>query len=440
MENKEQVQLAPIDNGVKSKKSKRNKILAFTLIPLAIIIAFTGGYFSRYIFHSKSANTAVDVISIMEKVGYIYDPITGEKREITQEDVADALVYGLLDRYSAYYTEEEYGVVNSSAKGRFSGIGITLLNTGEIFSVTLNSPAEISGLKVGDKMISVSAVGGEKILYATNGGNDFDEFIANTPTNRKIVFEIDRSGEQKSFEVVKKAYVASYVLYHDNEKTLNFRENNERKLQPVPIDGGMNELPKDTAYIKLVAFNGDASEQIGQAIAYMKDRQKTKLILDLRDNGGGYTNILEEIASYFIYNNGKSSSLIAYAEGKSGSQSFYADGNNFNKDIVSISVIANQNTASASECLLGAMLHYKDCFDQSKLVIEINNEGVARTYGKGIMQTTYELIGGGALKLTTAKIFLPDKTTSIHDVGFRANPENAVENDNAISRAIEVLG
>ncbi len=440
MENKEQTEIIPQPNSVKPKKSKRNKILAFTLIPLAIILAFTGGYFSRYIFHSKSANTAVNIISLIDKVGYVYDPITGERKDITEEDVADAIVNGLLDGYSAYYTEEELGVVNDSAKGRFSGIGITIYNTGEIYSVTLNSPAELAGLKQGDVIISASANGSDKILYTANGGKDFNELILNTPNGGKVVFEIDRNGEQISVEVIKNSYVASYVLYQDNEKTLNFRTGDSSILQPVSADGGMSELDKDTAYICLVAFNGGASEQIDFALKYMKNRNRTKLILDLRDNGGGYTDILEEVASCLIYNDGNSSSLIAYAEGKSSSQSFYTNGNKFNQNIKSIAVLANENTASASECLIGAMLHYKDGFDQSKLVIEKNQEGVARTYGKGIMQTTYGLIGGGALKLTTAKIFLPDKTTSIHDVGFRANPENAVDKDNAISRAIEILG
>ena len=73
-------------------------------------------------------------------------------------------------------------------------------------------------------------------------------------------------------------------------------------------------------------------------------------------------------------------------------------------------------------------------------LIEKNQNGVAKTYGKGIMQTTYKLISGGAFKLTTAKIYLPDKKNSIHGVGFIATGDNAVDSQNALARAIQSLG
>jgi carboxyl-terminal processing protease len=82
-------------------------------------------------------------------------------------------------------------------------------------------------------------------------------------------------------------------------------------------------------------------------------------------------------------------------------------------------VLANENTASASECLLGVLVHYGDVLkNNSDVILEMNEEGAYRTYGKGIMQTTYMLLSGGALKLTTAKIYWPDGETSIHGVGF----------------------
>ena len=79
--------------------------------------------------------------------------------------------------------------------------------------------------------------------------------------------------------------------------------------------------------------------------------------------------------------------------------------------------------------------------DQSRedIVIEKNSKGVAKTYGKGIMQTTYQLLSGGAFKLTTAKIYWPDKTTSIHGVGVIADGENAVSSENALDRAIYLI-
>ncbi len=427
-----------LENSAK-KKTKRNRILAFTLIPLAIILAFTGGYFSRYLFHSKGANTAVDIISLIEQVGYIYDSKTGERRQITEEEIADALVYGLLDIYSAYYTEEEYGTVNAEAKGNMTGLGVTISLGGIISKVSYNSPAEIAGLQDGDKVLSVSVDGGQKIVYGENEGLELRNELYYANVNQSVAIEIDRKGQNLTFTMIKRPYVAAYVKYVDSEKTLAFRENENRKLEHKEFNEGMAELDGQTAYIRLTEFNGGAGEQIKQAFDYMRSRGKTKLIFDLRNNGGGYTDILEEVASCFINNGGKSKNLISVAKGVRRTDRFYTDGNQFNSDITAITLLANDNTASASECLIGAMLHYGDSFDQSKLIIEKNSEGVARTYGKGIMQTTYGLIGGGALKLTTAQIFLPDEQTSIHGVGFRADQNNAVEKGQAMARAIELL-
>ncbi len=423
----------------KKSKNRLNKILAYTLIPLALFVAFTAGYFSRYIFHADTANTASDILSLIEKVGYVYDPETGEERALTEDEVANLLVYGLLDDYSAYFTKEEYQTVNLNAEGRFLGIGISITLSGEVSSVTLNSPAELAGIIKGDIMVALSIEGGEKILYSQNESRDFRNALVNATNGQTVNLTLMRDSQEFTVNVSKKAFVASYVKYFDSEKTLDFRDEDDLELEPVASDGGMKELDTKTAYIKLVSFNGDADEQIKDALEYMRLRGRDKLILDLRDNGGGYTDVLEDIASNFIYNDGSRKSLISYAEGKSKSQSFYTDDNNFNTDIKAISVLANENTASASECLIGAMLHYGDRFDNGKLIIEKNAEGVARTYGKGIMQTTYRLIGGGALKLTTARIYLPDKTTSIHGVGFRPLEQNAVEKGQALARAIEVL-
>ena len=82
----------------------------------------------------------------------------------------------------------------------------------------------------------------------------------------------------------------------------------------------------------------------------------------------------------------------------------------------------------------------KEKFDISRLVIEKNDDGVAKTYGKGIMQTTYLMLDGGAFKLTTAVMYQPDKTTTIHGKGIIVSGDNATERgDSAILRALETL-
>ncbi len=421
------------------KPSIVKRVLAWVLIPLAIIIAFAGGFFSRSLFISEEADTAANIVSLIQKVGCIYDPVTGEEIELDAEDFADVLVSGILDKYSAYYTEEELITVTENASGKYSGVGIGMAENGEILEVAFNSPAELSGVKVGDIAKSVT-VNGETVLFSADEGDSFTQIIRSAPTGTTIKLTVTRSAEEKHFDIVKSDYIASYVRYKDNEKSLDFRAQNG-VLKPVVSEGGSEELKAspNTAYIQFTQFNGDASQQMKEALDFMRERGKTKLILDLRDNGGGYLNILQDIASYFIYNNGAKNSLVSYAEGKDMKLYSYTRENAFYQNVSSIAVLANENTASASECLIGAMLYYKDAFDNSKLIIEKNGEGVARTYGKGIMQSTYTLKNGGALKLTTAKIYHPDKTSSIHGVGFRPTDANAVAKGEAIARAIDVL-
>ena len=171
----------------------------------------------------------------------------------------------------------------------------------------------------------------------------------------------------------------------------------------------------------------------------MKERGRENLILDLRNNGGGSLSKLIDIASMLIYNDGEQNTVIAISQKRNGQEVFATRRNEYFSNIKKISVIANVNSASATECLIGAMLHYGDGFSQDRLVIEEHPTEGARTFGKGIMQTTYWMIKGGAIKLTTGKMFWPDNKTSIHQIGITTTAKNSVPSINALSRAIECL-
>ena len=150
--------------------------------------------------------------------------------------------------------------------------------------------------------------------------------------------------------------------------------------------------------------------------------------------------VLSEVASCLTYSDGERRPIIAVAKDKKGRvEKFRADGDNFNRAITEIVVLANDYTASASECLIGAMAHYKKGFSLDNLVVVGGSP--ATTYGKGIMQTTYRnFFSGEALKLTTAFIYQPDGRTSIHGTGFVATAENSVSShQNAIARAVQIL-
>lgn len=406
-------------NEKSSNKNVLKKVATYLLCVLVIVLSFTGGYFSRYIFDSKNTAVVHDIVSLMDRVGYIYDPITGEEREISSEEIADAIVNAFLDDYSVYYTAEEYENKVSKGKGNYRGVGVQFYYSDTQVDVIVgNSPADQAGLVAGDIILS-GKTENEEEKTKFNTATEIINYLKNCGENSEIFLEYERDGEIYNATLKARPYVASYVNYFDSEVRYSFLASGTDK--PVGVERTNSVITisdSKVAYIRLDAFEGDASKQMKEALSFMKERGRTKLILDLRNNGGGYMDTATEIASYFINNGGKRKSVVAYAVGKTGTETFSTPKNNFFPHIEKAVVLANEHTASASECLIGALVHYKEVVnDFTDIILEQSKEGVAKTYGKGIMQTTYKLISGGALKLTTAKIYWPDKTTSIHGVG-----------------------
>ena len=402
----------------KEKQINKKRIVSIVLVSLIVVFSFASGFMTSCLIRGENANFASELVYIMDKVGCIYDPVTGELRDITKEDIADALVNGLLDEYSAFYTAEEYQSVSANDKGNYRGFGVAFYNVNDT-SVDLivgNSPLDRAGVKIGDTLVSASVAGGEKVYFST--AYDVIDFLNACSETDEITFNCIR--EQKEFlvEGIKKEnYIASYASYYDSEKCLRFLSDDESEPKATEsVNDCIEILDERVGYIKLDSFEGEAAKHVGEALDYMKSRGRDKLVLDLRSNGGGLMTVLTDIAEYFIDNGGAKKSLVALAEGKSKNEYFYTDKNNFKDFLTDVAIIGDNNTASASECLIGAMVCYERC-NISKVVVEEDEFGNAKTYGKGIMQTTYQFLSGGAFKLTTARILWPDKTTCIHNTG-----------------------
>ena len=420
-------------------KETIKKVFAGILVTLSFVAVFICGYFSYLFLNVNSTSLTGSVINLINNQAYLIDPETGEQKYLTEEEISDLIIDYYFDKYSEYYTLEEYQSVSDTAAGNNFGAGLVFYNDRpQIYKVVGNSPADRAGMEVGD-VINFVEVGGVKII-AQSGSRLADELNA-IDGSKQVTFNVTRAGEQKIFSLVRADYTVSYVTYYDNQTKLSFRA--DKKSDPLSAvtddNKKMSALDDKTAYIKLDLFEGDCVKQMKQALDFMKSRGREKLILDLRDNGGGSLDYLIEIGAMLIYNQGKNNTVIAYAHRRNGNETFTTGQNKFYDNLKEISIIANDGTASASECLIGAMLHYQDGFNKDRLIIEKNNKGNAVTYGKGIMQTTYWLAKGGALKITTGKMFWPDDKTSIHGVGITTTEQNSVESANALSRAIACL-
>lgn len=482
---------------MRSSKSRKlsaptkKRILITLATVLVVLTSFFGGFFTQVALRGESETVVSDILHIMDDVGFVYDIETDEYVKLDKDKIAQLIAGNFLDGYSAYYTEEEYEALKKRNAGDYSGFGIKCisskqLDTNVITEVICNSPAFNEGMRSGDKVVSISILGHD---YPITNGFELKQAVELARDGQDTVFTVERNGESQAltFTVAKAKYNVSYVTYQDSETFMYFSPKYGQRMQSVgDAIGVIEEIPNERpeynvdtdgdgekddsiAYIKLSAFHGDVAKQFGAAIEYMvEERGRTRLILDLCDNGGGSMSILQEVASYLLDG---SELLIATASEKldgNDTDGYFAEGysstdyltteNNFNQKIQEITVLANRNTASASECLIGAMNYWQDAYNKGNLVIVGSPNGYERddvpddeieyrTFGKGIMQTTYDLTSGGALKITTAKLLVKsgwsghkDGYVCIHNVGIHALEENrAPDYEWAMNRAIKIL-
>lgn len=428
----------------KIELNKKNKIIIAISLAVIIAVAFFGGIMISKISFGRKYSTLNWGLKQIEKKGFYMED--GERKDFSASDYLKILTTG-LDDFSEYYTKEECKQAWQDQQGNVLDFGFRYLldlNKGE-FSVNYldwNSPAEKAGFLSGDIFVGVYK---DKELKKFDQNYSPLDFENESQDNISYTYLVKRGESEIELSLKKEKYSASYVRYYDNEKALSFIENEDKDGLVASIsDNGMENLDNDTAYISFKRFMGNVTFEIEQSMNYLATRNKKKLILDLRDNGGGLINVLSNVASYFVEDNGQKNSTIAIAKFKDGKQDIYkTTGNYVNKNIEKIIVLANDGTASASETLMGAMLHY-GVIDSSSVVIEKHRDDnygyVASTYGKGVMQETItNFMTGEAIKLTTAYIYYPDGKTNIHGKGIRTSEVNSVDRGKALDRALEIL-
>ncbi len=330
------------------------------------------------------------------------------------EDFDDqTLVTGLLnglagtlqDDYAYYFSKEELSSYNDDKNGIIrGGIGVTIMATQQgviITEVYPDSPAEKVGIKVGDVFLEVQD------RDVTNISQQELSELVGGEEGTTVKIRVKRGENELVFEPVRAYVVKPMVTYTQM---------------------------RDITYIKYTSFNGNAVEKFNEALKSAQDNSSKGIIIDLRDNLGGSLDILAETADKILPEGD-----IIYALDKQGSRMMERKSDQAHLDIP-IVILTNAYSASASEAFAGAA----------------RDHGVAtivgtKTYGKGIMQTTYNLPNGGAFKLTVAKYYLP-KGDCIHKEGIapdyvvklpgdlESRPYNMTdEQDTQLQKALELL-
>ena len=334
---------------------------------------------------------------------YYLDEIDGQKVEDT---MYTGMVAGLEDPYSVYYSKEELESMEESISGAYSGIGATLTqdpDTGDLSVVSCfdGTPAQEAGLQPGD------------VITGWNGnsveGMELSELVSKIKTDpeEQLTLEIERDGEILEVELTR------------------------REVQIPTVEYEM--LDDQIGYIRLVEFDEVTADQFKEALEDLENQNMKKLIIDVRNNPGGVLQVVCDMLDQLL-----PEGLIVYTEDKNGNRKEYTsdEEHQFTKPLA---VLANENSASASEIFAGAIQDYG-----------IGTIVGTTTFGKGIVQRTFYLSDDTGVKLTVAKYYTP-KGHDIHKKGITPDVETELdeelknqssishEEDNQLQKAIEVL-
>ena len=346
---------------------------------------------------------------INEQVGYInlyfYE-------DVDPVQLADGLYGGLFeglgDKYTAYYTAEEYQDLQISATQNYYGVGAALSQDKDSMQVTIThvyegSPAEAAGLREGDIIVMVEDI--EAVSM------ELSELVTHIrgEEGTSVHMQIYREGESDYLEFdVKRANIDLPTVEH--------------KL-----------LGENIGYIHILEFGAPTVEQFEAAVEDLKSQGMEAMILDVRDNPGGMVTSVTQILDDIL-----PEGTVVYTQDKYGKRQDFTSSGDTSMDYP-IAVLMNGNSASASEILAGAIRDY----DYGTLI-------GTTTYGKGVVQTIYPLEEGDAIKLTTAKYYTP-KGENIHGTVIEPVVELEFEylgdveqgyqemEDNQVQKAIEVL-
>lgn len=282
----------------------------------------------------------------------------------TIEDMAIQEILMHLDPHSAYLAPEEAQLLSDDLEGNFNGIGIEyyiLNDTLLITSVNPGGPASKAGLRHGDKILAINK-----------------KPVAGIRITAKNVVEQIRGKRGSSVELlVKRDSIRKiYSVLRD-------------KIVVSSIDAAYL-LSEQVGYIKISKFGSQTDEDFYQSLLKLKKQGMKNLILDLRDNGGGYLNSATALADQFL----KNKELIVYTQGLHEPRTDYFASSKGNFEDGKLVVLIDENTASASEIVAGAVQD-----------LERGTIIGRRSFGKGLVQEQFDFGDGSALNLTIARYY-----------------------------------
>ena len=278
-------------------------------------------------------------------------------------------IFTELDPHSIYIPADELARMNEQLKGEFEGIGIEFFivdDTIRVVSTLPGGPSEKLGIKAGDKIVKVAdtSVTGPELSNQDVVGS------LKGPAGSEVKVTIVRAGEPEPLE---------FTIKRD---AVNIQS----------VDAAYMITDK-IGYIKLARFAANTHDEFLTAIKELKEKGMKKMILDLRDNGGGYLDQATRLADEFLDDN----KIIVYTEGRAYPKKVYRAGRPGAFEKGDLVVMINEHSASASEILTGALQDHKRATIVGR-----------RSFGKALVQEEIGLKDGAAMRLTVARYYTPN--------------------------------
>lgn len=341
--------------------------------PLILGIAIAVGIFiGGKLNFTDNSDRLFTTNSKKDKLNRLIDYIDYEYvDEVNTDSIVDVTVNGILnnlDPHSTYIPKEDLEHITENMKGDFVGIGINFYNYKDTIAVikpTEGGPSEEVGILPGDRILLADG----DTIYGSKITNDFITSKLKGKKNTNVKLTVYRKSEDSILDVTIK-----------------------RKDIPIKSIDASYMINDELGYIKINRFAESTYKEFMSGLKELKAQGLQKLVLDLRDNPGGFLGIAEQIADEFL----KDDKLILFTRDKKGREEHtYATSKGQFED-GEIYVLINENSASASEVIAGAL--------------QDNDKGIIigrRSYGKGLVQREMALGDGSAVRLTVSRYYTP---------------------------------
>ena len=347
---------------------KSNRFMPLIMAVCVVIGIMIGSFYANH-FSGNRLNIINSGSNRLSNLLHLIDDQYVDKVNIDSlVDVAIPQILADLDPHSVYISAKDAQAVADDLKGSFSGVGIEFTirkDTIHVQNVVKNGPAQRAGILAGDKIVSVDGkpfvgkiVTNEEAMRRLKGPKDTKVKLGVVRYGQKAVkyFTVTRG------DIPQKSITATYML------------------------------DKNTGYIKVKSFGETTYPEMLIALAKLSQEGFTNLVIDLRDNTGGYMNSAIQMANEFL----PKDKLIVYTIGrKSPRQDFPSDGHGSYQKIPLV-VLINEGSASASEIFAGAMQDN----DRATIIGR-------RSFGKGLVQQQLSFPDGSMIRLTIARYYTP---------------------------------